>query len=87
LLAFPVSSKILGVQPNRLENPDDLLVQAEHYANHSMRNIGHLPPPLFLIGPEGLAMFTPESLADEGEKNDFAQVPGSGVRRSGRHRI
>jgi hypothetical protein len=60
------------VQPNRLENLDDLLEQAEHYANHSMRNIGHLPPTLFLIGAKGLAMFMPESLADEGEKDDFA---------------
>ena len=47
--AFPVSNKILGVQPNRLENLDALLAQAEHYANFSMRNIGHLPPTLFLI--------------------------------------
>jgi len=72
LPAFPVSSKILGVQPSRLENLDDLLAQAEHYANHSMRNIGHLPPTLFLIGSKGPVMFMPESLADESEKDDFA---------------
>jgi hypothetical protein len=72
LPAFPVSSKILGVQPNRLENLDDLLGQAEHYANHSIRNIGHLPPTLFLIGSKGPVMFMPESLADESDKNDFA---------------
>jgi len=30
LPVFPVSSKIPGVQPNRLENLDDLLAQAEH---------------------------------------------------------
>jgi hypothetical protein len=72
LPAFPVSNRIPGVQPNRLENLDDLLAQAEHYANYSMRNIGRLPPTLFLIGSEGLVMFTPESLADEGDKDDFA---------------
>jgi hypothetical protein len=60
------------VQPNRLENLDDLLAQAEHYADHSMRNIGHLPPTLFLIGSKGLAIFTPESLADDSDKDDFA---------------
>jgi hypothetical protein len=60
------------VQPNRLENLDDLLAQAEHYANHSMRNIGHLPPTLFLIGSKGPVIFMPESLADESDKNDFA---------------
>jgi hypothetical protein len=36
LPAFPVSHKILGVQPNKLEHLDDLLAQAEHYANDSM---------------------------------------------------
>jgi len=60
------------VQPNRLENLDDLLAQAEHYADHSMRNIGRLPPTLFLIGSKGPVMFLPQSLADEGEKDDFA---------------
>ena len=58
--------------PDKLETLDDLLAQAEHYANHSMRNIGRLPPTLFLIGPDGPLMFMPESLADEGEKDDFA---------------
>ena len=72
LPAFPVSSQIPGVQQSRLEHLDDLLVQAKHYANHSMRNIGHLPPTLFLIGSEGLLMFMPESLADESGKTDFA---------------
>jgi hypothetical protein len=60
------------VQPSGLENLDDLLAQAEHYANYSMRNIGHLPPTLFLIGSKGPVMFMPESLADESEKDDFA---------------
>jgi hypothetical protein len=60
------------VPPNRLENLDDLLAQAEHYANYSMRNMGRLPPTLFLIGSEGLLMFMPESLTDEGAKDDFA---------------
>ena len=60
------------MQPSRLQNLDDLLAQAEHYANHSMRNIGHLPPTLFLIGSKGPVMFMPESLADESDKNDFA---------------
>jgi hypothetical protein len=60
------------VQPNKLENLDDLLAQAEHYANYSMRNIGRLPPTVFLIGSDGLLMFMPESLADEKAKDDFA---------------
>ena len=62
------------MQPSRLQNLDDLLAQAEHYANHSMRNIGHLPPTLFLIGSKGPVMFMPESLADESDKNDFATI-------------
>lgn len=58
--------------PRKLETLDDLLAQAEHYANYSMRNMGRLPPTLFLIGPDGPMMFMPESLADDGAKDDFA---------------
>ncbi|MGH7952721.1 MAG: hypothetical protein ACREFE_12505 [Limisphaerales bacterium] len=54
------------------ESLDDLLVNAEHYANHSMRNIGRLPPTLFLIGKNGPVMFIPDNLADEHAKDDFA---------------
>jgi hypothetical protein len=39
--------------------------QAGHYANHSMRNIGRVPPTLFLIGANGLVMFIPDNLADD----------------------
>jgi hypothetical protein len=61
------------VQPEpKLETLDDLLAQAEHYANFSMRNMGRLPPTLFLIGPDGPLMFVPESLADDSAKDDFA---------------
>jgi hypothetical protein len=38
-------------------NLEDLLAQAEHFANHFMRNIGRLPPTLFLIGSKGPVMF------------------------------
>jgi hypothetical protein len=62
------------VQPNKLENLDDLLAQAEHYANYSMRNIGRLPATLFLIGSEGPLIYMPESLADDEAKDDFAAV-------------
>jgi hypothetical protein len=50
-----MSAKILPLQPPRqLETLDDLLAQAEHYAEFCMRNSGRLPPPLFLIGPKSL---------------------------------
>ena len=58
------SNRIFSVTLGKLETLDDLLAQAEHYANHSMRNIGRLPPTLFLIGPDGPLMFMPESFAD-----------------------
>src|SRR5207344_508602 len=45
---------------------------AEHYANHSMRNMGRVPPTLFLIGADGPVLFIPENLANEGAKDDFA---------------
>jgi hypothetical protein len=60
------------VQPNRIENLDDLLAQAEHYANYCMQNSGRMPATLFLIGSEGPLLFMPDSLADEGDKDEFA---------------
>jgi hypothetical protein len=32
--------------PRQLKTLDDLLAQAEHYANYSMRNMGRVPPTL-----------------------------------------
>ncbi len=73
ILVFRIGrSKMLPVQPSKLETLDDLLAQAEHYANYSMRNMGRMPPTLFLIGADGPLMLMPESLPDDGAKDDFA---------------
>jgi hypothetical protein len=58
--------------PRQLQTLDDLLAQAEHYANYSMRNMGRVPPTLFLIGTDRPVMFIPENLADDDAKDDFA---------------
>lgn len=58
--------------PRQLRTLDDLLAQAEHYANYCMRNTGRVTPALFLLGPDGPLMLVPESLADESAKDDFA---------------
>lgn len=58
--------------PRKLKTLDDLLAQAEHYANYSMRNMGRVPPTLFLIGADGLVLFMPENMADDRAKDDFA---------------
>lgn len=58
--------------PRQLKTLDDLLAQAEHYANYCMRGTGRVTPALFLVGPDGPLMFVPESLADEHAKDDFA---------------
>ena len=67
-----MSAKILPLQPNKLETLDDLLAQAEHYAEFCMRNSGKMSPALFLIGADGPLMFVPASLADADEKDAFA---------------
>jgi hypothetical protein len=58
--------------PRQLETLDDLLAQAEHYAEFCMRNSGKMSPTLFLIGADGPLMFVPASLADADEKDAFA---------------
>lgn len=65
-------STLWPVQPNKLETLDDLLAQAEHYANYSLRNLGRLHPTLFLIGPDGPVTYMPESLSGHSAKDDFA---------------
>jgi len=62
---------MLPVQPSKLETLDDLLARAEHYANYSMRNMGRIPPTLFLVGPVG-SLFMTESPPHDGEKINFA---------------
>ena len=58
--------------PRKLKTLDDLLGQAEHYGYYSMRNMGRVPPTLFLIGTDGPLVFIPENMADDGAKDDFA---------------
>jgi len=60
--------------PRQLKALDDLLAQAEHYANYSMRNLGRVPPTLFLIGADGPVLFIPECMADDRAKDDFATI-------------
>ncbi|MGI8967392.1 MAG: hypothetical protein ACR2H1_15090 [Limisphaerales bacterium] len=60
------------MQPNKLETLDDLLAQAAHYADYSMRNIGRMPATLFLIGADGPLICVAENLADDSDKDAFA---------------
>jgi hypothetical protein len=53
---------------------DELLAHAENYANYAMRKVGRLPPTLFAATPNGLLTLMPESLADTGAKDDFANT-------------
>ena len=53
---------------------DDLLGNARHYAEYCMRGTGNMPPTLFLVGGDGKqVMLMPENLADEKDKDNFAQ--------------
>jgi hypothetical protein len=61
-------------QPRQLETLDDLLAQAEHYAEFCMRNSGKMAPTLFMIGADGPLMFVPASLVDADEKDAFANT-------------
>ena len=49
-----------------------LLKQGTDYAESAMRKLGHVPPALFALTPQGGLQFVPSSLEDERAKNDFA---------------
>ena len=53
---------------------DELIANAEHYANYCMGNSGCVTPALFFIGADGQGMFCPKSLADGRDKDDFADT-------------
>ncbi len=74
LSARPPRATLLSVpQPDPAPKTlDDLMARAEHYANYCMRGTGHVTPAVFILGPDGLLMFAPESLADERAKDNFA---------------
>lgn len=72
LAARAVQSPRVTPPPLKHETLDDLFARAEHYANFAMRNMGQLPPALFLIGERGLEMLLAENLKDETAKDDFA---------------
>jgi hypothetical protein len=60
--------------PLQLKTLDDLMAQAGHYAEFCLRNSGSMAPTLFLIGNGGPMMFIPETMADEKDKDDFANL-------------
>jgi hypothetical protein len=53
---------------------DELMANAEHYANHAMRKSGRVPPAFFLVGVDGQVMASPEQLVDGQSKDDFANM-------------
>ena len=68
---------LLPMQPSPQPHPqpktlDDLLANAEHFADFCMRNSGSVTPALFFLGPDGQGMVCPKSLADDSAKDDFA---------------
>jgi len=56
-------------QPKTL---DDLIANAEHFADFCMHNSGSVTPALFFLGPDGQGMFCPDNLKDGSAKDDFA---------------
>jgi len=53
---------------------DDLLAQAEDFAQFSMRTRGKVPPTLFAHGPAGPLFFIPSSMPDDRAKDSFANT-------------
>jgi hypothetical protein len=60
--------------PAQLKTLDDLMVQAGHYAEFCLRNSGTMSPTLFLVGTDGPMMLIPQAMADERDKDNFANA-------------
>lgn len=61
-------------QPPYLKSLDDLLAQAEHYANFAMRKIGNVPPTMMGLSPRGPLFFVPSAMTDDRAKDNFANT-------------
>jgi hypothetical protein len=59
---------------HQLKSFDDLLAQAEHYANWAMRQIGNVPPTMMGLSPRGPLFFVPSGLTDDRAKDNFADT-------------
>ena len=60
-----------------MKKPDalkTLLEDAKNYAEFSMRNIGHVPPTMLAMTPEGTLTFLPDGLEDEKAKDSFTNT-------------
>lgn len=61
--------------PKRLETIDNLLEQAEHYAEWMMRgSAGSVPPALMALTPEGFLIHIPTRMGTQEDKDRFAKV-------------
>ena len=60
--------------PQHQPTLERLLALAQGYAEHAMRNIGHVPPALLAESPNGLIQFVPDSLKDVRAKDNFANT-------------
>lgn len=56
------------------KNLDDLLTQAEDFAEFSMRQSGRVAPTVMAVYPKGLLFYLPESMGDDRAKENFANT-------------
>jgi hypothetical protein len=61
-------------KPTQIESLDALMRRARDYAHFAMHKMGQVRPTLFASTPEGLLMFTPESMTDASAKENFANT-------------
>ena len=62
------------MKPKALTQLDDLMAQAEGYANFLMRKNGRVPPTVLAATPKGVLCYVPHDLADVRAKDNFANA-------------
>src|SRR4051812_45279966 len=60
--------------PSQIESLDALMRRARDYAHFAMHKMGQVRPTLFASTPDGVLMFTPESMTDTSAKDSFANT-------------
>jgi len=69
-----VASMIDNIHEQERKHLEDLMVDADLFAKHSMNETGGVPPTLLIHGANGKTMLSPDDFSGERAKEEFAET-------------
>jgi hypothetical protein len=69
-----VSRMIDNIHEQERKHLEDLMVDADLFAKHSMNETGGVPPTLFIHGANGKTLLSPDDFSGERAKDEFSET-------------